>query len=211
MIQSFTALAAPPPTFRYRQGVALPSDKMALRDRMRGLRRRLAAETSGANGVAVRLPLARLPPFQTFSAYVAQGSEIDPGPLVRRLAETGAAPALPVAATREDPLVFRRWDPLAALTPDAFGVPSPPTDAEVILPDLVISPLLAFDRRGGRLGQGGGHYDRAMKVLRGAKATFVLGLAYAGQEVDEVPMEPNDQRLNAILTETEYIPVVREN
>ena len=71
-------------------------------------------------------------------------------------------------------------------------------------PRLVICPLLAFDRAGGRLGQGGGHYDRTLAVLRAQGPVFVLGLAYAGQEVAALDLEPHDQRLDAILTETGY-------
>ncbi|HEY9233988.1 MAG TPA: 5-formyltetrahydrofolate cyclo-ligase, partial [Phenylobacterium sp.] len=70
---------------------------------------------------------------------------------------------------------------------------------------LVICPLLAFDRRGARLGQGGGHYDRTIEALRAEGPVFVLGLAYAGQEVEGLPAEPHDQRLDAILTESGYI------
>jgi 5-formyltetrahydrofolate cyclo-ligase len=69
---------------------------------------------------------------------------------------------------------------------------------------VVFAPLLAFDRRGGRLGQGGGHYDRTLANLRRMKSVLVIGLAYAGQELHEIPMEPHDQRLDAILTETGY-------
>jgi len=87
------------------------------------------------------------------------------------------------------------------------GIPAPPQEAEAVLPDLVIAPLLAFDRAGGRLGQGAGHYDRAIANLRRCKSVFVLGLAYAGQELPQIPMEPHDQRLDAILTETGYIEV----
>jgi 5-formyltetrahydrofolate cyclo-ligase len=74
-------------------------------------------------------------------------------------------------------------------------------------PDLVVAPLLAFDRRGGRLGQGGGSYDRTLANLRAEKPVFVIGLAYSGQEVDALPVESHDQRLDAILTETEYLEV----
>ena len=70
---------------------------------------------------------------------------------------------------------------------------------------MVIAPLLAFDRGGGRLGQGGGHYDRTLEALRVQGRVFVVGLAYAGQEVAEVPSQPHDQKLDAILTETGYI------
>lgn len=187
------------------------SDKTTLRRRLRALRRELAvAAPEAASLAAARLPLDALPPFESFSGYVAQGSEIDPGPLIQRLAETGAEPALPAAAGRDAPLSFRLWDPRAELVLDAFGIPSPPLWADVVQPDLVIAPLLAFDRAGGRLGQGAGHYDRTLANLRRLKPVFVLGLAYAGQELEEIPMEPHDQRLDAILTETDFFLVDRE-
>jgi len=179
---------------------------------MRALRRRLAAEAPEAGAqAAARIPLDELPPFQSFAAYAPQGSEIDPGPLVRRLADTGAQPCLPVAADRDGPLEFRLWDSRTPLQPDAFGIPSPPLWSDAVLPDLVIAPLLAFDRAGGRLGQGAGHYDRALENLRALRPVFVLGLAYAGQELPEAPMEPHDQRLDAILTESGYIAVIKES
>jgi 5-formyltetrahydrofolate cyclo-ligase len=191
--------------------VDLILDKTALRPRLRTLRRRLAAEAPDAAArAAERLPLGQLPAFDSFAGYVALGAEIDPAPLMLRLAETGAEACLPCADDREALLEFRLWDSRSPLEPDAFGIPSPPLWADVVMPDLVIAPLLAFDRRGGRLGQGAGHYDRAVANLRRTKAVFVLGLAYAGQELPEIPLEPHDQRLDAILTETEFIPVVRE-
>jgi 5-formyltetrahydrofolate cyclo-ligase len=184
------------------------SNKTALRARLRGVRRLLAAETPDAAAeAAMRLPLDRLPAFRVFSGYVALGAEMDPGPLMQRLAETGAMGALPVAASRDAALDFRAWDPDGELEPDAFGIPAPPPTAPLLTPDLVIAPLLAFDRRGGRLGQGAGHYDRTLANLRASRAVFVLGLGYSGQEVAAIPMEPHDQRLDAILTETGYIQV----
>jgi 5-formyltetrahydrofolate cyclo-ligase len=188
--------------------VTLPPDKPALRARLRSLRRTLAAQApDAARRAAALLPLERLPAFESFSGYVAQGAEIDPRPLMLRLVETGAQAALPVAASLDEPMEFRLWDSRDALEPDAFGIPSPPLWAAAIAPDLVIAPLLAFDRRGGRLGQGAGHYDLAIENLRAAGPVFVLGLAYSGQEVDEIPLEPHDQRLDAILTEAGYIEV----
>jgi 5-formyltetrahydrofolate cyclo-ligase len=183
------------------------NDKLALRIRLRALRRRLAAECpDAAERAAARLPLELLPHVSVAAGYFPLGAEIDPMPLVLRLAEVGAAPALPYAASRHEPLQFRRWVPDDPLEPDAFGIPSP-TTADVLTPDLVIAPLLAFDRRGYRLGQGAGHYDRTLQNLRASRPVFVLGLAYSGQEVDEVPAEPHDQRLDAILTETGYVEV----
>lgn len=184
------------------------ADKTALRGRMRSLRRRLAAESpDAAEQAAAHAPLDRLPAFDAFGFYYPQGSEMDPIPLAARLAQAGAVPALPAAESRDGVLEFRVWDPAEGLVEDAFGVPSPPLGADPVKPQLVIAPLLAFDRRGGRLGQGGGHYDRTLERLRAAGPVFVLGLAYAGQEAADIPMEPHDQRLDAILTETGYIEV----
>ena len=112
-----------------------------------------------------------------------------------------------MAIARASALVFRLWRPGERLVTDAFGVPSPPPGAPEALPNLVITPLLAFDRRGGRLGQGGGHYDRTLAALRRQRPVFVLGVAFSAQEVDLVPTEAHDARLNAIVTETEYIEV----
>jgi 5-formyltetrahydrofolate cyclo-ligase len=183
-------------------------DKIELRARLRALRRTLASQLPDAAEQAARLlPLDRLPPFDSFSGYHAMGSEIDPRPLMRRLAEMGALPALPVAASRDEPLEFREWDPREGLEPDAFGIPAPPLWAAAVLPDLVLTPVLGFDRRGSRLGQGAGHYDRTLANLRAVKSVFVLGLAYAGQEVADLPAEAHDERLDAILTETGYIEV----
>ena len=183
-------------------------DKTALRARLRALRRQLAiAAPDAARQAADRLPLDRLPPFASFSGYVALGGELDPGPLMARLIATGAEAALPFAASRDEALQFRRWDSGVVLQPDAFGIPAPPVAEPIVRPELVIAPLLAFDRQGGRLGQGAGHYDRTLANLRAAGRVFVLGLGYAGQEVQAIPVEPHDQRLDAILTETGYIEI----
>jgi 5-formyltetrahydrofolate cyclo-ligase len=135
------------------------------------------------------------------------GSEMDPAPLRDRLAHRGARAALPATGGRDQPMVFRLWDPAVRLEPDAFGIPAPPPFAPAVEPDLLIAPLLAFDRRGGRLGQGAGHYDRTLAQLRARKPVFVVGLAFSGQEIAELPAETHDERLDAILTETDYIEV----
>jgi 5-formyltetrahydrofolate cyclo-ligase len=188
------------------------SAKTMMRMEMRARRRALAAEAPEAGRrAAALLPLERLPKLTVVSGYRAQGAEIDPMPLMRRLAAEGARLALPVATHRDRPLVFRAYDPTATLVPDAFGIPSPGPDAEELRPDFVIAPTMAFDRAGGRLGQGAGHYDRTLENLRAERAVFVLGLAFAGQEVARTPSEPHDQRLDAILTETGYIAVRKDN
>jgi 5-formyltetrahydrofolate cyclo-ligase len=186
-------------------------EKSALRVRLRVLRRRLADEVPDvAERAARRAPLSRFSRFSVVSAYCAQGSEVDPTPVLRAILEFNpghAKAALPVAVDRDSPLKFRLWRPQDVLTPDAFGIPAPPASAPEVEPNLVIAPVLGFDRRGGRLGQGAGHYDRTLANLRAARPVFVLGLAFSGQEVDAVPTDPHDQRLDAILTETEFIEV----
>lgn len=178
---------------------------------MRALRRRLNAEAPDAGVMAADvLPLERFPGLSAAAVYYAQGAELDPTPLAERLAAAGVTVALPVALSLDGRLQFRRWRLGEDLEPDVTGVPSPPQAAAAVTPQLVVAPLLAFDRRGGRLGQGGGHYDRTLSNLRTAGGVFVLGLAYAGQEVDAIPMEPHDQRLDAVLTEAEYIEVRRD-
>lgn len=213
MKQSFTVLTAPPPISLYIEGVSAPEDKQALRTRLRGVRRRLAAAVPDAAARAARrLPLSRFARFRIVGAYMAQGSEIDPEPLVSAILGYGAGEtqaALPVATDRDGPLKFRLWRPGEPLFPDAYAIPSPPPLAPDVQPGLMITPLLAFDRRGGRLGQGGGHYDRTLSALRAIRPVFVLGLAYSGQELDAVPMAGHDQRLDAILTETEFIEVAK--
>jgi 5-formyltetrahydrofolate cyclo-ligase len=188
--------------------VTPPADKTALRARLRRLRRRLAAESPDASRqAAARFPLERAPPFRIFSLYAPLGSEIDPRPLLEPLRLAGARPALPATRGRDELMSFRLWDPALPLAPDAFGIPAPPPLAIEVEPDLVIAPLLAFDRAGRRLGQGAGHYDRTLADLRARKPVFVVGLAFSGQEVAELPEEDHDQRLDAILTETDYIEV----
>lgn len=172
---------------------------------MRALRRRLAAETPDA---AVRAA-ANLPSdwpmegVEIYGLYHPVGSELDPSQI-----HLGAClRALPVVVDRDVALIFRLHAQGDTLAPDALGIPAPMPTAREVLPDIVFAPVLAFDRQGGRLGQGGGHYDRTLAALRARKSVLFIGLAYAGQEVPKIPTEAHDQRLDGILTETAYIPV----
>ncbi|MFL5296369.1 MAG: 5-formyltetrahydrofolate cyclo-ligase [Phenylobacterium sp.] len=189
------------------------ADKQALRVRMRGLRRRLAEQVPDAAQRAARqLPVSRFGRFRIVGCYCAQGSEMDPGPIldaILALDPVRIRAALPVAVDRGSALKYRLWKPGDPLVPDAVGVPAPPPAATEVVPSLLITPLLAFDRKGGRLGQGGGHYDRTLQNLRRQRPVFVLGVAYAGQEIDEAPMAAHDQRLDAIVTETAYIEAAK--
>jgi 5-formyltetrahydrofolate cyclo-ligase len=166
-----------------------------LRAESRRRRRLLALKNQDApSRAAANLAPVRLPPFKVVAGYLPIGSEIDPWPVLARLAAFGALTVMPRVVGPGAPLGFEGDDPSIAATPD-----------------LIIAPLLAFDRAGGRLGQGGGHYDRTIGALRARAPVFVIGLAYAGQEVAAVPCEPHDQRLDAILTELGYIEVRKDN
>ena len=182
--------------------------KTTLRLMLREQRKTLAAKTPDAGALAAGLlPAERFGGLIVAAGYRPKGDEIDPRPLMNRLAQAGVLLALPVAFERDAPLEFRAYAPGDRLEPDAYNIASPTAEARVVRPDLVITPLLAFDRRGRRIGQGGGHYDRTLAGLKAEGPVFVLGLGYAGQEIAEVPIEPHDQRLDAILTEKAYIEI----
>jgi len=168
-----------------------------LRDRRRTLK---AADPLAAQRAADRFDASRLAPLRIAALYRAIGSELDPAPLGRRLAASGVILALPVVIAPDAPLIFRRAAEDASLVPDALGIPAPGPDAETVLPDLIVTPLLGYDSYGGRIGQGGGFYDRTLASLRAKAQVFALGLAYDGQDVDRLAREPHDQPLNGVLT-----------
>lgn len=149
--------------------------------------------------------LAQCPPpaNAVVSGFWPIGDEIDIRPLLAALDARGHAICLPETPKRGVPLIFRRWRPGEALVPGRFGTSHPTGDA--VAPDFVLVPLLAFDRRGHRLGYGAGYYDRTLAALPGA---FRLGCAYASQEVDEVPAGPHDARLDAVATELGLVRTV---
>jgi 5-formyltetrahydrofolate cyclo-ligase len=133
-------------------------------------------------------------------------SEIDVRPLMLALAAaTGADLAMPVVIARGQALLFRRWQADTALTDGPFGTAHPADSEPVLAPDLVLVPLLAFDRRRHRLGYGAGFYDRTLAGLRAAGTITAVGIAYGTQEVDQVPVGDHDQVLDLVLTERGFI------
>lgn len=183
---------------------SLASEKAALRRMLRRRRRALAAAApDAAVAAAAALPADRLPPGPV-GGYLGLGAELDPAPLISGLRRLGREILLPAGEATDAPLIFRAWVEGEPLAPDAFGVPAP-VSGPPRAPAVLIVPLLAYDARGGRLGQGGGTYDRTIAALKPQGSPYLLGLAYAGQEIDQVPMEPHDQPLDAILTEAGFI------
>ena len=159
---------------------------------------------------AVALAAVAFPPGAVVSVYWPIRSEIDPRPLMLALLARACEVALPVVPPSgvNAPLTFRLWSPTAHLTPAGFALHEPSAEAPVVEPDIVLAPLLAFDRAGRRLGYGKGHYDRTLTDLRTRKPVLAIGLAFAAQEVERVPTGPHDVALDGIATEMGYIPAM---
>jgi len=139
------------------------------------------------------------------SAYWPMRSEIDTRPLLDALHQAGYRLSLPVVPGPDQPLLFRAWQPGDDLVLGGFKTEAPAEDKEELEPDLLFSPMLAFDREGYRLGYGGGFYDRTLEKLRAKKPALAVGLAFAAQECEKAPRGPHDQPLDAIVTEREVI------
>ena len=141
------------------------------------------------------------------AGYWPLGDEIDPRPLMRSLAARGCRLALPVVVGPRQPLVFRAWAPGDALEAGGHGTSHPLAGAAAVRPSVVLTPLLAFDRKGLRLGYGGGYYDRTLARLRESGGVVAIGLGFSAQEVAALPAEPWDQPLDMIATESGVIAV----
>lgn len=151
---------------------------------------------------------ARMPPLDITSSTVVAGyapirSEIDPVPLMQSLARQSAALAMPAISRPDAALAFRTWKQGEALVPGAFGISEPSATAAEVVPDIVLVPLVAFDRAGHRIGYGAGYYDRTLEALRRHKTLVAIGLAFTVQEIPQVPALPHDVRLDYVLTETD--------
>jgi 5-formyltetrahydrofolate cyclo-ligase len=158
-----------------------------------------------ANVIAARNFPAPVAPGAIVSGFSPMKSEINPIPLMRKLADAGAQLALPVIVGRGKPLIMRAWtfgDPFKA---GQWGIREPVAEAPEVYPDILIVPLAAFDRHGHRIGFGAGYYDMTIGALRAKKKVFAVGIAFAAQEIDRVPATERDARLDFMLTEREVI------
>jgi 5-formyltetrahydrofolate cyclo-ligase len=145
--------------------------------------------------------LAHVPPGAVISLYLALPDELDPDPLITALHARGHAIALPTLLDRTT-MMFVAWKPGEALERGPMKLRQPPASARECAPDIILTPLLGFDRSGGRIGYGAGHYDRAFQRFPGAMR---VGFAWSIQEVDRVPLDPWDVPLHAIVTERELV------
>jgi 5-formyltetrahydrofolate cyclo-ligase len=178
----------------------LRREALARRDALPADVRQAAAETVAARAFPVDLPAGVL-----VSGFSPIGSEINPLPLMRRLAGQGALLALPVVMGRGQPLVLRAWALGEPLGKGQWGIREPAADAPAVEPDILLVPLAAFDRTGHRIGYGAGYYDLTLAALRGRKPIIAIGLGYAAQEIAAVPATARDARLDLVLTERAVI------
>ena len=177
---------------------------LARRDALPVAERAQAAETIAARA----FPLA-VAGGVVVSGYMPMKSEINPLPLLRKLAEAGARLALPVVAGPGKPLIMRAWSFGEPLVAGVWGIRQPLAQAPATEPAILIVPLLAFDRAGHRIGYGAGYYDMTIAAAHARGAVSAVGIAFAAQEVDAVPAGPRDEPLDLVLTEREVIQVRR--
>ena len=178
----------------------LRREAMARRDALPPDARQAAAEAIAAR----QFPLAIMPGM-IVSGFMSLKNEINPLPLMRKLAGQGARLALPVVAGRGRPLIMREWvfgEPLIA---GVWGIREPKPEAAEVDPNILLVPLLAFDRAGHRIGYGAGYYDLTLTQLRARNPVIAVGLAFAAQEVAAVPATPRDALLDLVLTEREVL------
>ena len=168
--------------------------------RCRRMSRQAAVETIAAQKFP--LPIA---PGTIVSGFMPMKTEINPLPLMRKLAAAGAGLALPVVEGRGKPLIMRAWRWGEELGSGVWGIREPKPDAARVDPDILLVPLLAFDRAGYRLGYGGGYYDLTIAGLRARRTSRPSALHSRRKKLPRVPATPRDARLDLVLTEREVI------
>jgi 5-formyltetrahydrofolate cyclo-ligase len=173
---------------------------LARRDALPAAERAAAAETIAGRAFPVTIA-----PGMIVSGFSPMRTEINPIPLLRKLADAGASLALPAIASRGKPLIMRAWSFGAPLASGQWGIREPTPDAAEVAPDILIVPLAAFDRAGHRIGYGAGYYDMTIRGLRMKKKVVAIGIAFAAQEIAKVPATTRDERLDLVLTEREII------
>lgn len=170
---------------------------LARRDALSDKKRDAAAKAVAKRGLPIEIA-----PGTIVSGYSPIRGEIDPAPLMRKLAAEGVLLALPAIVARGKSLAFRAWSPDDRLMLGPLGIPEPSPAAAEVVPDIMLVPLAAFDRLGHRIGYGGGYYDYTLAHLRKAKAIMGIGLGFAVQEIEAVPALSHDVPLDYVLTET---------
>ena len=157
---------------------------------------RKEAAIAAAETFAAAVPVKK---GQVISLYWAIRDELDTEPLLVQLMDEGHQVCLPVVLGRDEPLEFRLWQLGQPLAPSGFGTLAPQLGAPVVTPDIMVLPMLGFDKNGNRLGYGAGHYDRTIDGIE--KPVMLVGYAFGAQELDNMPAEPHDKPLDMVVTE----------
>ncbi len=180
----------------------IEATKAALRVKALATRSALrdAARTAASRSAAQHFFQAvALAPTDIVAGYWPIRGEMDVQPILVRLMDTFQPVCLPVVLGDTEPLSLRLWEQGAPLYEAGFGTLAPSELAPAVEPDVIIMPLLGFDKHGTRLGYGGGYYDRTLDRL--GKRPRLVGIAFAAQEIDEIPRELHDVPLDMIVTE----------
>jgi 5-formyltetrahydrofolate cyclo-ligase len=164
------------------------------------MRRKTAFESAGPGQAAHLSEVLAGYRGVPLAGYMPIRTEISPLAAMAEAAAHGPV-GVPVIQGREQPLLFSRWEPDCAMRDGPFGAMIPEVD-DYFEPEILIVPLVAFDARGGRLGYGGGFYDRTLEQLRARRATLAIGFAFDAQEAEDLPLEMTDQPLDMIVTES---------
>jgi len=186
---------------------SIDNEKISLRTVALALRDALPAEVraAAAEAIAARpFPIA-LPKGAVVSGFMPLKSEINPLPLLRKLADAGAWLALPCIVGRGKPLIMRAYAFGDEFARGQWGIREPMPTAAEVEPDILIVPLAAFDKTGNRIGYGAGYYDMTINALRAKKKVIAIGIAFAAQQFPAVPATDRDERLDLVLTERETI------
>lgn len=184
-------------------------EKILIRKRMKALRAGMDMASYRTLSMAIMTRCMDLPEFQragTVHVYVSSlNNEVETIGLLYRLFDEGKRVVVPVCADEPRTLRHVRIGSIEDLRPGRYGIMEPAGKAFEVIPperiDLILAPVLAFDRTGGRLGFGGGYYDSFFA----AAACPKTGLAYSFQEIPHVPREPHDRTLDIILTDKETV------
>jgi 5-formyltetrahydrofolate cyclo-ligase len=177
------------------------------------LRREEVADAAGvaaAKAVSERVAalLADFPKHTIVAGYWPIGTELDVRHTLSHLDLNGFGCALPAVVSRGEPLAFRTWTPQTPMERSGLGILAPASTVPEVEPDVLLVPLLAFDRAGYRLGYGAGFYDRTLERLRRSKPITAIGIGFAAQEVDSVPRDQYDQPLDWLVTERFVLKIV---
>ena len=169
-----------------RRGLTSPQRHAIHEALMAGLERQIAVQSAGTGHgiVAFYWPIKDEPDLRS---------------LMTEMHASGRRIALPLVETRAAPLVFRQWTPETRMERGHWNIPVPPGDAPEVTPDVVLAPLMGWDREGYRLGYGGGYFDRTLAAL--SPRPFSIGVGLAAAQLPTIYPQPHDIPMDVILTE----------